>query len=331
MASYIERRKFLATLGSAAAWPLAAQAQQAAMPAIGVLIAGTPEAFAPLIAAFRKGLQEIGYVEGQNVAIEYRWANNENNRLPELAADLVRRRVGVIVTPVSTTAALAAKDATATIPVVFSAGADPVQAGLVASLNRPGGNVTGVHFLAATLGAKRLGLLHELRPEAARFAILVNPSNPVSAETMIKDVTAAAATIGRQIEVVTAGSYPEIDTAFTALAQKRVDALLVMADPLFLTRRVQLATLASRHVLPAIYPLREFAEAGGLMSYGSNQTERFRQVGIYTGRILKGAKPADLPVLQATVFELVINLQTARALGIDIPATLIARADEVIE
>jgi putative tryptophan/tyrosine transport system substrate-binding protein len=214
---------------------------------------------------------------------------------------------------------------------VFSAGADPVQAGLVASLNRPGGNVTGVHFLAAALGAKRLGLLHELRPEAARFALLVNPSNPVTAQTMINDVTAAGATIGRQIEVVTAGSYRDIDTAFAALVQKRADALLVMPDPMFLTRRVQLATLATRHALPAIYPLREFAEAGGLMSYGSNQTERFRQVGIYAGRILKGEKPANLPVMQATVFELVINLQTARALGLDIPATLIARADEVIE
>src|SRR5262245_36283052 len=206
------------------------------MPVIGLLIAGTPEAFAPLVVAFRKGLKETGYVEGQNVAIEYRWANNENNQLPELAADLARRRVAVIVTPVSTAAALAAKAATTTIPVVFSAGADPVQAGLVASLNRPGGNFTGVHFLAAALGAKRLGLLRELRPEAARFALLVNPNNPVTAETMIKDVTAAATTIGRQIEIITAGSYRDIDAAFAALVQKRADALLVMPDPMFLTR-----------------------------------------------------------------------------------------------
>jgi putative tryptophan/tyrosine transport system substrate-binding protein len=329
--SRMKRREFITLLAGAGVASLAARAQQLSPPVIGLLVAGTPEAFAPLIAAFRKGLNETGYVEGQNVAIEYRWANNENNQLPELAADLVRRRVAVIVSPVSTTAALAAKAATTTIPVVFSAGADPVQAGLVASLNRPGGNVTGVHFLAAALGAKRLGLLHELRPEAARFALLVNPSNPVTAQTMINDVTAAGATIGRQIEVVTAGSYRDIDTAFAALVQKRADALLVMPDPMFLTRRVQLATLATRHALPAIYPLREFAEAGGLMSYGSNQTERFRQVGIYAGRILKGEKPANLPVMQATVFELVINLQTARALGLDIPATLIARADEVIE
>jgi ABC-type uncharacterized transport system substrate-binding protein len=328
----MRRREFITLLGGAAAgWPIMARAQQSSLPVIGLLVAGTPEAFAPLIAAFRKGLNETGFVEGQSVAIEYRWANNENNRLPELAADLVRRRVAVIVTPVSTAAALAAKAATTTIPVVFSAGADPVQAGLVASLNRPGGNFTGVHFLAAALGAKRLGLLHELRPEAARFALLVNPNNPVTAETMIKDVTAAAATIGRQIEIITAGSYREIDTAFATLVQKRADALLVMPDAMFLTRRVQLATLATRHALPAIYPLREFVEAGGLMSYGSNQTERFRQVGIYTGRILKGEKPADLPVMQAAVFEFVINLQTARALGLDIPATLNARADEVIE
>jgi putative ABC transport system substrate-binding protein len=331
MLGIIVRREFITLLGGAASWPLAARAQQAALPVIGFLSAGTQEAFAHLMAAFRRGLKEAGFAEGENVTIEYRWGNNENNRLPELAADLVRRRVAVIVTPVSTAAALAAKATTTTIPIVFSAGTDPVQAGLVASLNRPGGNLTGVHFLAAALGAKRLGLLHELRPGAERFCLLVNPNNPVATEAVTKDVTAAAAVIGRQIEVVTAGSYRDIDAAFAALVQKRADALLVVADTLFMTRRVQLATLATRHLVPAIYPWREFAEVGGLMSYGPSQADRFRQVGLYTGRILKGEKPADLPVMQATTFELVINLQTARALGLEVPATLLARADEVIE
>jgi putative ABC transport system substrate-binding protein len=328
----MRRREFITFLGgAAAALPLAARAQQPTMPVIGLLIAGTQEAFANLIAAFRRGLSEAGFVEGQNVAIEYRWANNDNNHLPELAANLVSRRVAVIVTPVSTAAALAAKAATTTIPIVFSAGTDPVHIGLVASLRRPGGNVTGIHYMAAVLGAKRLGLLHELRPGGTRVCLLVNPSNSSAAEAVIRDVTTAGAAIGRQIEVLTAGSYRDIDTAFTSLVQKRADALLVMADPLFMTRRVQLATLAARHMVPAIYPLREFVEAGGLMSYGASQVERFRQVGLYTGRILKGEKPADLPVMQATTFEFVINLQTARALSIEVPSTLLARADEVIE
>ncbi len=331
----MRRRAFIALVGGAAAvplaWPLAARAQQPALPAIGILHNGSPEAYAGPMAAFRKGLSDAGFVEGQNVAIEYRWARNDNGRLPELAVDLVRRRVAVIATPVGTAAALAAKAATATIPIVFSTGTDPVKAGLVASLNRPGGNVTGIANLTSELGAKRLGLLHEMLPHAARFAALVNPNNPVAAETMIKDVRSAAATIGRQIEVVTAGGNRDIDTAFATMVEKRSDALLVGADPMFNTRRVQIATLAARHMLPAIYPVREFAEAGGLMSYGPSNTDRFRQVGIYTGRILKGEKPADLPVMQTAKFEFLINLPTARALGLTIPPNLLARADEAIE
>jgi ABC-type uncharacterized transport system substrate-binding protein len=328
----MKRREFITLLGgAAAAWPLAARAQQPAMPVIGLLIAGGQEGFAHLMAAFRKGLSEAGFVEGQNVAIESRWANNDYNKLPELAADLVGRRVTVIVTPAGTPAALAAKAATTTIPIIFSAGSDPVAAGLVASFKQPGSNVTGINFMSADLGAKRLGLLHELRPEAARISLLINPNNPITVDAVTKDVSAAAAAIGRQIEVITAGSHRDIDTAFAALVQKRADALLVMPDPLFMTRRVQLATLAARHMVPAIYPWRDFVEAGGLMSYGPSQADRFRQVGLYTGRILRGEKPADLPVMQATTFEFVINLQTARALGLDVPPTLLARADEVID
>jgi putative tryptophan/tyrosine transport system substrate-binding protein len=326
------RREFVALLGgAAAAWPLAARAQQPAMPVLGLLVAGTQAEFAPWVAAFRKGLVEAGFLEGRNVTIEYRWANNDNSRLQELATDLVRNRVAVIVTPAGTASALAAKAATTTIPIVFSAGTDPVVAGLVASFNRPGGNVTGIHYMSSELGAKRLALLHELRPEAAHFFLLVNPNNPLAAEAVTKDVTAAAASIGRKIEALTAGSYRDIDTAFASLAQKRADALVVAADPMFTSRRVQIATLAARHMLPAIYYLREFVDAGGLMSYGPSQAKRFHQVGLYAGRILKGEKPADLPVMQATTFELVINLQTARALGLEVPPTLLARADEVIE
>jgi putative ABC transport system substrate-binding protein len=279
--------------------------------------------------AFRKGLSETGYVEGRNVMIEYRWAQNDYARLPELAADLVRRRVAVIVTPLSTPASLAAKAATATIPIVFTT-ADPVQSGLVASLNRPGGNVTGIHGMQVELMAKRLGLVHELLPGAARFAVLINPNNTASG-SIVADLETAAATIGRQIEVLTAGTSREIDTAFASLAQKRADALLVSPDALFVTRRVQLATAAMRYVVPVISPFREDTEAGGLMSYGPSFADIFRQVGIYTGRILKGEKPADLPVMQPTKFEFVINLQTARLLGITVPATLLATADEVME
>jgi putative ABC transport system substrate-binding protein len=327
----MKRRQFITLLGGAAAWPFAARAQQPAMPVIGLLHPASPEAFAGPMAAFRKGLSDSGYVEGQTVAIEYRWAHNDNARLPELAADLVRRRVAVIATPLGTAPALVAKAATQSIPIVFGVGTDSVKAGLVASLNRPGGNVTGIGVLTSELSAKRLGLLHELMPRAARYALLVNPTNPVAAETAIKDAQSAAASIGRPVDIVTAVSHRDIETAFATLVEKRCDGLLVGADPLFNTRRIQLATLSVRHMLPAIYPVREFAEAGGLMSYGPDNADRHRLVGVYTARILKGEKPADLPVMQAVKFEFVINLPTARALGLEIPPTLLARADEVIE
>jgi putative tryptophan/tyrosine transport system substrate-binding protein len=282
------------------------------------------------VAAFRKGLSETGFVEGRNVAIEYRWAHDDFARLPELAADLVRRRVAVIAAPGSSPGGLAAKAATTTIPIVFSTGVDPVQAGLVASFNRPGGNVTGILSMSLELGPKRLGLLHELLPGAARFAMLIDPTSP-NAESEVTDLQAAAATIGRQIEVFYAGTNRDIDTAFASLVQKRSDALWVAPNTLFINRRVQIVTLAARHAVPAAYPDRQITEVGGLMSYGSSQADIHRQVGIYTGRILKGEKPADLPVMQPTRFEFVINLQTARTLGIEVPPTLLALADEVIE
>jgi ABC-type uncharacterized transport system substrate-binding protein len=329
--NHLKRREFITLLGGAAvALPLVARAQQPAVPVIGFLHSDSLESLAYRVAAFRKGLSETGYVEGQNVAIEYRWAESQYNRLPGLAADLVRREVVVIATPGSTPAALAAKAATTTIPIVFETGGDPVQLGLVASLNRPGGNVTGFSSISAQLGSKQLGLLHELLPGASRFAVLVNPNRP-GVETQVSDAKAAATTIGRQLEVFYASTNRDIDTAFASLVQKRADALLVSPDPLFISRRIQLVTLAVHHRVPAIYHVREYAEAGGLMSYGSDITDLFRQVGVYTGRILKGAKPSDLPVVQSTKFELVINLQTAKMLGLTVPATLLARADEVIE
>jgi putative tryptophan/tyrosine transport system substrate-binding protein len=326
----VKRRDFFTLLGGAAmAWPIAARAQQPAMPVIGYLYTGSPEPSAHLLAAFRKGLSETGYVEGQNVAIEFRWARNDADRLPDLAADLVRRRVAVIATPGSTVASLAAKAATATVPIVFSMGVDPVQAGLVASFNLPGGNITGITSMNMELGSKRLGLLHELVPNAERFAVLAMKG--VVSESLVQDVQVGANAIGRQIDVVYAETSRDISTAFASIVQKRVDALVLTAGPLFNNNRVQLATLAARHALPAIYSSREFAEAGGLMSYGPNIAEEFRQTGIYTGRVLRGEKPADLPVMRATKFEFIINLQTARALGLTIPPTLLARADEVIE
>jgi putative tryptophan/tyrosine transport system substrate-binding protein len=328
----MRRREFITLLagGAAAAWPLPARAQQSAMPVIGFLHPGSPEANAKFTAGFRKGLSETGYVEGRNVAIEYRWAHGENGRLPELAADLLSRPVSVIATPGSVAAALAAKAATTTIPIVFMIGVDPVQAGLVVSLNRPGGNVTGTNSLNAGLVAKQLGLLHQLLHRDARFAVLVNSNNPQS-RSSVTDVQATASVMGQQLEILTATTSRDIRLAFDAAVRKRADALLIIADPLFANRLVQLATLAARHAMPAIFALREFAEAGGLMSYGSNLTDLFRLAGTYTGRVLKGEKPADLPILQATRFEFVINLQTADALGLEIPPTLLAVADEVIE
>ena len=332
MTGHIGRREFITLLGSAAvAWPLAARAQQPAMPVVGFLHHGPPEELAPLIAGFRKGLSETGYVEGQSVAIEFRWANNQMDRLPELAADLVRRRVAVIATPLSTPAALAAKAATASIPIVFGVGTDPVQAGLVPSFNRPGGNVTGIVLLNWELGPKRLGFLHQLLPRAARFAVLVRPDNPDVVEPFIKEVEMAAAAVGKQIEILTARSNPDIDVAFASLVQKRADGLLVSSDTPFVNRRVQLVGLSLRHAVPAIYPWREAVEIGGLMSYGASLTDAYRQAGVYTGRILKGEKPADLPVMQSTKFEFVINLNTAKVFGLSFPPGLLTIADEVIE
>ena len=327
----MRRREFISLLGGAASWPVAARAQQTTMPVVGYLYAGSAGPNANLAEAFRKGLRETGYIEGQNVTIEYRWADNVLDRLPELAADLVRLRVTVIATPGSAAAALAAKAATAKIPIIFGIGTDAVQAGLVASLNRPGGNITGVSYMQAELAAKQIGLLHELLPEATRFAVLVNPTNPLVTGPIVTDLEAATSAIGGQIEFHPASTIRDIDTAFGRLIQKRADALLVSPGPLFGNRRVQLAMLAARHALPTMYYDREFAEVGGLMSYGTSLSDQYRQTGIYTGRALKGERPTDLPVLRATNFEFVINLQTARTLGLEVPPTLLARADEVIE
>jgi len=308
-----------------------ARAQQAAMPVIGYIDAGAPEPAAHLVSAFRAGLGETGFVEGRNVAIEYRWAHNINERLPELAADLVHRGVAVIVTPQSTAAAVAVKAASRTIPIVFGTGSDPVEAGLVTSLNRPGGNITGITFMNVEITAKRLGLLHNLLPNATRFAVLINPKNSVIAETMTKEAKTIASAMGRQVEVVNASTNREIDAAFATLKQKRAEALLVAPDTLMANRRVQIAMLAVRQGIPMIAWGREFAEAGGLMSYGTNLMETYRQTGIYTGRILKGETPSEIPVLRPTKFELVFNLTTAKVLGLTIPETLLATADEVIQ
>jgi len=327
----MKRRFFITLLGGVAvAWPLAARAQQPAMPAVGFLGSTSPDAFGDRLRAFRSGLKDTGFVEGENVAIVYRWADNQIDRLPVLAAELVRRQVAVLIATGGPASALAAKASTTTIPIVIAVGEDPVGLGLVASLSRPGGNITGVNFVIGELGAKQLGLLRELVPRATRMAVLVNPASPTVVQ-FTRDVGEAARAMGLQIQVLNAGTSGEITAAFATLVSNRVEALFVSSDLLFFTRRLQLATLATRHVIPAIYNVREFVEAGGLMSYGTNLAEAFRQVGVYAGRILKGAKPADLPVVQSTKFELVINLVTAGALGLTVPPTLLARADEVIE
>ena len=323
----MRRREFITLLGGAAVWPLAARAQQTAV--IGFLGSATPGAYQPFVSAYHAGLKETGYVEGHNVAIEYRWAQGEYALLPKMADDLIRARVSVIAAA-GTPAALVAKAATTSIPIVFVVVDDPAKLGLVASLSRPGGNATGMNFVMAELESKQLGLLHELAPAATRVGLLVNPNYPLT-EPVTRDVIAAASAIGFAIDVVQASNSREIESAFATLVRNRADALLVGPDALLLSRRLQIATLATRHAIPTLYNVREYAEAGGLMSYGTNQTEAYRQFGLYTGKILKGIKPADLPVIQSTKFELVINLPTARAIGLEIPATLLARADEVIE
>jgi putative tryptophan/tyrosine transport system substrate-binding protein len=327
----LKRREFVALLGGAVAWPLTAHAQQPAMPVIGFLGAGSLDTYVLYLAAFRKGLNETGFVEGQNVAIEYRWAEGQYDRMMELAADLVRRRVAVIAIPGSPPGARAAKAATSTIPIVFSVGEDPVKLGLVKSISRPDGNATGINFFTGELVAKRLAVLHELVPRTARIGVFINPSDAPRAEILRSDVEAAARDIGLQLQILNPSTSREIDTAFAALVRERADALFVGPDAFYNSRRVQLANMAARHAIPTAFAVREYVDAGGLMSYGTSLADMYRQVGVYSGRILKGAKPAELPVLQSTKFELVINMQTARMLGLEVPDKLLAAADEVIE
>jgi putative tryptophan/tyrosine transport system substrate-binding protein len=327
----VRRREFITLLSSAAAWPVAARAQQPAMPVIGLLNSQSPEGYVGPLRGLRQGLKDEGYVEGENLAIEYRWADNEPDRLPALAADLVRRRVAVLVSTGGTKVALAAKAATTTIPIVFSTGEDPVARGIVASLGRPGGNLTGSVFLSVELSGKRLELLRELVPRAARVALLVNPADTANMEVTLRDVEAAARSFGMQIQVLKADTNDQINATFESMGRDRPDALFVSITPFFLDRRVHLTQLAAFHRLPTAYSLRDFVEVGGLMSYGASIADTYRHVGAYTGRILKGAKPADLPVVQSTKIELIINRETARMLGLTIPPSLLAIADEVIE
>jgi ABC-type uncharacterized transport system substrate-binding protein len=328
----MRRREFITLLGgTAVAWPITARAQQPAMPVIGLLDQRSPEELTDRLRGFHKGLKDEGFVEGQNAVIDYRWAENRMDRLPELAAELVRRRVNVIAATGGIPSAFAAKAATTTIPVVFVASDDPVRLGLVVSVARPGGNLTGINFFTAELTAKRLELLRELVPAATRVALLVNPTNAANTETTLREGEPAARAIGLQLQLLSASTIREINAAFATFARERPDALFVGIDPFFNSRRVQLVNLATRHALPASFPARDFAEAGGLMSYGANIVDAWRQIGSYAGRILKGAKPADLPIVQSSKFELVINAQTATMLGLTIPPMLLARADEVIE
>lgn len=327
----MQRRQFITVFGGAVVWPLAAHAQQQALPVVALLRTGSVDSNVRNVAAFGKGLNETGYIEGQNVRVEYHWLESPYDRLPGLIADLVRRQVAVIATVGTAQVALAAKAATATIPIVFGEGVDPVGLGLVASLAQPGGNATGVNFLVTEVTSKRLRLLHDMVPKAVRVALLVNPANANSAKTTLGEVQKAARTVGLQIQILNASTIGEINAAFATLERERSDALFVGGDAFFLSRRAQIVTLTARDRIPATFPLRDFVEAGGLMSYGTDIRDAFRQVGVYTGKILKGAKPVELPVLQATKFEFVINRQTARALGIEVPPGVLSIADEVIE
>jgi putative ABC transport system substrate-binding protein len=327
----VNRREFITLIGGAAAWPLAARAQQAGMPVIAFIDATSAVASARLTAAFRKGLNETGYTEGRNVAVEYHWLEGRYDRLPALLAELVGRRVAVIATPGSTPAALAAKAATTTIPIVFGVGEDPVKLGLVANLARPGGNATGVNFFVSEVVRKRLGLLRDLIPRAVRIAVMINPGNAATAEATLREVQKAADALGLQIHVVNASTSDEINAAFATISHERAEALFLGPDAFFNSRRVQLVTLSARDRIPTVYGTRDYVEVGGLMSYGTNITDSFSQAGVYVGKILNGTKPAELPVIQSTKFEFVINLQTAKALSLDVPSGLLLAADEVIE